>query len=105
MEAERITDGGCGDGRAADGAAQRRAGVLDAVCAGAVIVLLFALTLWFAAALPQALESTASVANGPAALIRGPVAGGQRPQPRDIEEDQPEPPLAGVLREQGPRSA
>ena len=63
----------------------------DRIFAAVAIVVLLALTVtsWTAAGLPQALETL----------------DGERPYPRDIEEEHPEPPLAGALRAEGPTSA
>jgi hypothetical protein len=78
----------------------------DRIFAAVAIVVLLALTVtsWTAAGLPQALETAASAANGSGAITHNPELDGERPYPRDIEEEHPEPPLAGALRAEGPTS-
>ena len=67
-----------------------RDGIVPATASAA----LCALTLWIVIGLPQTLELAADAT---ALFLLVPDHAEEHPHPRDIREDQPEPPLAGAL--------
>lgn len=93
MDTRRIRDGERISGRSADGGAESGGNARDGIFSVIVIVLLFALAFWAAAVLPQALQIATVTANASAAIPAYSERGDA--YPRDIEEEQPEPPLAG----------
>ena len=93
MDTRRIPDGERISGRSRNGGAGSGGNARDGIFSVIVIVLLFALVFWAAAVLPQALQVATVTANASAAILAYSERGDA--YPRDIEEEQPEPPLAG----------
>jgi hypothetical protein len=95
MDTGRVPDAKRSPGRPAGGA-----GACDGIFAAIVIAMLFALAFWVSATLPhaldlpQAVDIEARARNGSVAFCVYPDGCEDQPYPREIREEQPEPPLA-----------
>lgn len=91
----------------AGGAGQTRGGAGNGFLPPVVIVLLSAVTFsfWMASVLLQAFEIALNDDRGSAAIFMYPEPGEQQRNPRDIEEERPEPPIADAARSEGPARA